>query len=148
AYPAIEIQAVVGGVLSNDDQLADAVGGQLAGLADDFLDRLGDVFAAHRRDGAKRAQPVAALGDFQVGIVPRRDPQPGGVLLGADWGRTEQAALFGDLLSRLASRSRPLDHLGNLFAAKDTHDVIDAGDFLEQFVLLSLGQTAGNHDSA
>ena len=32
ARPAVEVEAVVGRVLGDDDQLADAVGGQLAGL--------------------------------------------------------------------------------------------------------------------
>ena len=33
AHPAVEIEAVIGRVLGDEDQLADAVGGQLLGLA-------------------------------------------------------------------------------------------------------------------
>ncbi len=65
---AVEIEAVIGGVLGDDDQFADAVGGEFVRLADDFLDRLGDVLAAHAGDGAEGAGAVAALGDFQIGV--------------------------------------------------------------------------------
>ena len=96
--PAVEVEAVVGRVLGDDDQLADAVGGQLAGLADDFLDRLGDVLAAHAGDGAEGAEPVAAFGDLQIGVVPRRDAQAGGVFQRADRGGAEERSLLGDPL--------------------------------------------------
>ena len=63
-HPAVQVQAVIGRVLGDDDQLAHAVGGQFAGLAQHFLDRLGDVLAAHAGDGAEGAKPVAALRRF------------------------------------------------------------------------------------
>ena len=69
--PAVEVDAVIGHVLGDEVQLADAVGGQLAGLLDDLLDRLGDVLAAHVGDRAEGAEPVAPLGDLEVGEVPR-----------------------------------------------------------------------------
>ena len=73
---AVQVHAVVGGVLGDDDQLAHAVGRQLLGLGDHFFDRLGGVLAAHLGDRAERAQPVAAFGDLEIGEMPRRDPQP------------------------------------------------------------------------
>ena len=103
---AVEVEAVVGRVLGDEDQLAHAVGGQLARLAEHFLDRLGDVLAAHAGDGAEGAESVAALGDLQIGVVPRRDAQAGGVFQGADRGGAEQAALLG--LHLLAQRARSL----------------------------------------
>ena len=65
---AVEVHAVIGRVLGDDVQLADAVGGQFAGLGDHHLDRLGGVLAAHLRDRAERARPVAAFGDFEIGV--------------------------------------------------------------------------------
>ena len=104
ARAAVQVQAVVGRVLGDDDQFADAVGGEFARLANHFLDRLGDVLAAHLRDGAVGAEAVAALADLQVGEVPRRDPQAGGVFERAHRSGAEQRPLFGRSL--LAQRRR------------------------------------------
>src|SRR5207248_11018094 len=120
-----QVHAVVGGVLGHADQLADAVLDQLAGFAEDFLDRLGYVLAAHAGDGAESAEAVAALGDLQVGVVPRRDAQAGGVFLGADGGGPEEAALF--VVEALGERA--VEDLRDLLAAEDADDVIDAGHF-------------------
>ena len=76
---AVQVHAVVRRVLGHDHQLAHAVGGQLTGLGDHFFDRLGGVLAAHLRDRAERAQPVAAFGDLQEREMLRRDSQPGRV---------------------------------------------------------------------
>ena len=89
---AVQVHAVVGRVLGDDHQFAHAVGRQLAGLGDDLFDRLGGVLAAHLRDRAERAEPVAALGDLQVREMPRRDPQPGGVGQRMGRRRVEHAA--------------------------------------------------------
>ena len=124
---AVEVEAVVGRVLGHDDQLADAVGGQLAGLAQHFLDRLGDVLAAHAGDGAEGAEPVAAFGDLQIGVMARRDAQPGGVLLGSHRGGAEEAALLVPPAALWRARSTTC---GDLLAAEDADDVIDLGHFL------------------
>ncbi len=75
--------------------------------------------------------------------MPRRDAQAGRVFQGADRGRAEEGTLF-----RAAGPSRPVDDLGDLLAAEDADDVIDAGHFLQQVVLLALGQAAGDDDRA
>ena len=139
AHAAVQIQSVVGGVLSDQNQLADSIGRQFARFAGDLLDRLGDVLAAHAGDGAEGAQAIAAFGDLQVGIVPRRDPQARRVFERADRRRAKQAALL-ETLSQGA-----VDDLGDFFAAENADDVIDLGNLLEEVLLLAFGQAAG-HD--
>ncbi len=141
---AIEVEAIVRRVLGDDDQLADAVGGELVGLADDFLDRLGHVLAAHAGDGAEGAKAVATLGDLEVGVVARRDPEAGGVFLALHRGGAEEAALFVLLPSltlrarrTLRARQRTVYDLRDLLAAEHADDLIDSWHDLQQFVLLA-----------
>ena len=66
----------------------------------------------------------------------------------SSWART------GAGRKRLRCSSRPvlldgaIDDLRDLLAAEDADDVIDVGHFLEQVVLLALGQAAGHDDGA
>src|SRR5262249_29740284 len=128
AHAPVEIHAVVGRVLSDKDQFADAVGRKLAGFADDLLDRLGDMLAAHAGDGPEGAQPIAALRDFQIGIVAWRDPQAGRVFERTNGSGTKQRPLFRFTIVLLAGRhdrqrNRAVDDLAYLLAAKDADDL-------------------------
>ncbi len=138
--PAVEVDAVIGHVLRHEDELADAVGGQLLGLLDDPLDRLGDVLAPHEGDCAERAEAIAALGDLQIGEVPRRDPQPGAVVLRLDRCRPEHLTLL------VQAAQQPGGNLGDLLAAEDADDMVDLGELFEQPLALPLGQAAGDND--
>ena len=69
--PSVEVDAVIGRVLRDDHQFPDSLCGEFAGLFLQLLHRNGDVAAADERNGAVAAFPVAALRDFQVGIVLR-----------------------------------------------------------------------------
>ncbi len=124
--PAVEVDAVVGHVLRDQDQLADAVAGQLLGLGDDHLDRLGHVLAPHEGDRAEGAKPVAPFRDLEVGEVTRRDPQPRAIVLGLDRRRPEQRALL------VQTAQQPVGHPRDLFAAEHADDVVDLGELLEQ----------------
>ena len=77
---AVEVHAVVGGVLGDEDEFADAIVDEFAGFVEDHFDGFGDVFAAHGWDGAEGAGAVAAFGDFEVGVVGGRDAEPGLVI--------------------------------------------------------------------
>ena len=129
---------VIGHVLGDQVQLADAVGGQLAGLLDDLLDRLGDMLAAHVGDRAEGAEPVAALGDLEIGQVLRGDPEPGPVVLGLDRGGAED----GPLLVEVAHD--PVGDPGDLLAAEDADDLVDLGDLVQEHLALAFGQAAGD----
>ena len=138
--PAVEIDAVIGHVLRDQDQLADAVAGQLAGLFDHALDRLGHMLAPHVGDGTEGAEPVASFGDLQVGQVPGRDPQPRAVVLGLHRRRAEDRALL------VQPAQDPLGDARDLLAAEDADDLVHLGELLEQDILLPLGQAAGDDD--
>ncbi len=139
---AIEVHPVVGRVLGDDDQLADAVGRQFPCFAQNLFHRLGDMFAAHARDGAESAKAVAAFRDLQVRIMPGRDAKPGRVFLSPHGSGTEKRALFA-VLGR-----GPIDHLGNFLSPENTDDLIDAGNFLQKGIFFPLRQTAGHHHGA
>ena len=62
-----EVLAVRGGVLADQDQLADALLGQPLRLGEQLVGRAGDERAAEGGDGAERAAPVAAAGQLERG---------------------------------------------------------------------------------
>ena len=68
----VEVKAVVGGVLRNDDYFFNARGDKVSGLVDKLVDGARDVSATDEGDGTVGAMAVAALGNFEVGIVARR----------------------------------------------------------------------------
>src|SRR5262249_32608401 len=131
---SVQIHAVIGRILSDNDQLAHAVGSQLTSLAQHFFHRLGDVLAPPGGDSAEGTKPVAALGDFQIGVMAWRDAQAGGIFEGADWSWSEKTALF------LALTQGTIHNLGDFFPPEDADNVIDLGHFLEKLVSLALGQ--------
>ena len=109
---SVEVESVVGGILRNDDQFADAPICQFAGLLQQRLHRNRDVRPPDQRDCAVAAPPVAPFGDLQIGIVFRRrelalrsQGRVGGSLQGADnvvpVVHTEEFVHFGQLRSQL-----------------------------------------------
>ena len=78
----VEVDAVVGRILGDDDQLAHAGRGELPGFGFELLHRNRDVRPADERNGAVAALPVAALRDLQVGVVPGRRQQTLGLQRG------------------------------------------------------------------
>ncbi len=139
---AVQVEAVVGGVLGHDHQLAHAVGGQLAGLGHHFLHRLRVMFAAHFGNCAERTQPVAAFGDFQKREVPRRDPHAGCVGQRMRRGGVEDRPLFFE------SAQEPVGHLGDLLATEDADQVVDLRARIEQRLVLPLGEAARDDHAA
>ena len=75
--------------------------------------------------------------------MPRRDPQPGGVVQRADRGRAKQLRCSSRARRRARSRDR-----GDLLAAEDADDVIDLGHFVQQQLPLPLGKAAGDDHAA
>ena len=72
-WPAVQVQAVERGVLGDQHQLPNAVGGQLLGLGHHLVDRLARIRAAHLRNRTKTAQTIAPLGDLQVRQMWQRE---------------------------------------------------------------------------
>ncbi len=136
--PPVQVHAVIGHVLGDQVQLADAVGGEFAGLLDDALDRLGDVLAPHVGDRAEGAEAVAPLGHLEVGQMFGGDPEPGPVVLRLDRGGPED----GPLLVEVAHD--PVGDLGDLLAAEDADDLVDLGHLVQEHLALAFGQAAGD----
>ena len=67
APPAVQIGAVAGDVLGDDDQLFYPVGGQIPRLLQDILHAPGAVTAPDIGDGTEGAEVVAALCDPEIG---------------------------------------------------------------------------------
>ena len=57
----VKVQAIVGGILGDNDQLPDAFGGKGFSLFHQFLHRDGTVIAADERNGAIGAAAVASF---------------------------------------------------------------------------------------
>ena len=135
----VEIHTVVRHVLSDEIQLADPIRGQLASLLHDLFDRLGDVLPAHVRDRTKGAKPVAALGNFQVGHMPRSDSQPRTVVLRLDGGGAKDRALF------VKPTENSVGNPGDLLTAEHADDLVDFRHLLQQHLFLPLSEAA-RHD--
>ena len=74
----LDIDAVGTGVLRNNEQLLDARLHERLGFLHNLADRTAHQIPAQRRDDAKTATMIAALGDFQVGVMSRRQLDPRG----------------------------------------------------------------------
>ena len=136
---AVEVHPVVGGVLRDDHQFLHAVGGEFTGLANHLLDRLGGMLAPHLGNRAEGAGAVAALGDLEVGHVPRCDPHAARVVEGAGGRGAKDAPLIAE------AADEPFGRAGDLVPREDADHGIHSGQFGEQRLFLPLGQAAG-HD--
>ena len=74
ARGVLEVGAVRARVLRDHQQFLHAGLHQALGLEHHLADRAAREVAAHRRDDAERAAVIAALGNLEVRIVPRREP--------------------------------------------------------------------------
>ncbi len=139
---AVAVQTVIGRVLRDDDEFADSVGDQLAGLGDNLFHRLGEVLAAHFRDCAKRAEPIAAFGDFEECEMPRRDSESRCIRQRVDRRRIEYHPLL------LQPAEQTIGNFGDMLAAEHAHKLIDIWSRFEQRFLLPFRQAARNNDAA
>jgi len=73
---AAAVDAVVGEVLGDQHQLLNPLVGKTLCLFHQQRDRFGDLLVADERDGAVGALVVAALGNLEVGVVPRGREHP------------------------------------------------------------------------
>jgi hypothetical protein len=94
---AVEIEAVGGEVLGDEDEFAGAVVGEGAGFGEDVFDGEGTERSADGGDGAEGAGAVAAFANFEVGVVFGGDAQSWGhgvLVRGAHGCGSEEVALF------------------------------------------------------
>ena len=79
---------------------------------------------------AVRAEPVAAFADLEVGEVPRRDAEAGGVFECPHRRRREEIEVFPD--PRGLRPFSAVHRFGDLLAAENAEDAVDAGHLFEQ----------------
>ena len=153
------IDAVEGGVLRDQQQLLDAARRERARLADDRLRRTASIRAAQRRDDAEGALVVAALGDLDVGVMPRRREQTRRVRvvdvgrarlrrgrrgLGiGDWGLVGAHEVQRPRFRPARSARDRADNLRHLAGAE--HGV-DLRDLLLQLIAIALRHAAGDDE--
>ena len=133
---AVQVLAIFGGVLRHQVQLLDAAFRKAPGLLQDVLHPAGAVAAADQGNRAEAAAVVAALRNFKVG----------GIFLGAqDAVAVERQVGLVAKRRYTVSVQRLLDRLGDLGVFADAQHHIRLRNLADQLVLISLGQTAGDH---
>ena len=68
-----QVKAVGRGVLADDEEFPDPGGDEFFGLAQDGMGGAADERAAHRGDDAEAAGVIAAFGNLEIAVVPRRE---------------------------------------------------------------------------
>ena len=131
----IKVESVAAGVLRHNDQFFHAVGCKLLCFLYQFLHRAGAVFAAQLGDDAEGAPIVAALRDFQISIIFRCCENPAVFRLGGVDVVEALVTLAGQNLS---------NGIRNIVIRTGSKDTINFRQFLQNFFLIALGQTAGH----
>src|SRR4029079_10014271 len=74
-FGVADIEAIGAGILRDDEKLLHARRDEALGFAHDIVELTALQSPAKRRNDAEAAAIVAALGDLQIGVVPRRQPE-------------------------------------------------------------------------
>ena len=136
------IHAEVGGVLADEIDFADTGLDELGDLADDAVLGAAAVAAADAGDDAERAGVVAALGDFDVGGVSRREAEAGRVVVRDVFGLTSDEIFraFGFFAEEA------FDDGGDLSDLVEADEGIDFGHEAWEFFGEALGETTSDDD--
>ena len=127
---AVEVEAVVGGVLSDEDEFFGSIVDQLLRFEEDVFDGAGDVFATDEGDGAVGAAAVAAFGYFEVGVVIGSGERAFGSK------RFLRSGLSGDRQ----------DSGDELLPLVDTEPVVDLREFGAELIEVAFDETAGGNE--
>ena len=143
----IEIEAVVGGILADDDDFLHAVGHELLGFGDEFVDGTRAVGTADEGDGAVGTGAVAAFGNLEVGVVRRSGEVAMGVGEAEEFG-TMPFVDFGHLVLQLLhvalDEASADDETGAVVAAFFGGDLVEDG--VDALLLGIADETAGVDD--
>ena len=137
---AVQIQTVTGNVLCYHQQFLDPAGGKAFGFGDHILHGNAAEGAANVGDHAVGTLVVAALSDAQIGAP----------------GIGEQHSVTGEAVGLpllepgpLAALVEHIQHgLHDVVTAAHAHGGIHFGQLVEELLLIPLGQTAGNDQTA
>ena len=132
----VQVDAVAGGVLGDEDQLFGAVCHQAFALLLDALHGSAAVAAPDEGDGAVGAAVVAALGDFYIGEVAGGGELP--VAAQGHAGLVREGLHIGVLLHHLGEEG------GDVPVGADAQDGVGLGELCVHLLLVALGQAAGD----
>ena len=132
----LPVRAVAGGILGHQDVLTHALPGKLTHFTQDGVLAAGAVMAADQRDGAEGAAVVAAVADAGVGGVGGGGQHP--VML-------EEVEALGTQAVALMRAHRRVDGVGQLIVLVHAHQQVNLGNFLQEGLLVPLGQAARHH---
>ena len=136
---AVQVDAVAGDVLGDDDALLHTGLGQLLRLGQHVLHAAASVLAPQGGDDAEGAAVVAALGDAEVGEVFGRGQHPVKLVDHAvDVAEAAGRAAGDDLLQRR----------DDLAVAARAHDAVHLRQLVQDLLLIALGEAAGDEDLA
>ena len=135
----VEIKAVIGGDLADQDQLLHPLGRQGLGLGHDRFDRPGTLVAPQLRDDAKRAAIVAAFGHLEVGHRLGGGAVAGQMLIRHEGGH------IAHLTDPLAG-PHPPQHVNDVLVIARSHDRPGLRQRLQQLLPELLGQAAGDNE--
>ena len=135
---SIEVRAVAGDILGDDQQLLDAGRAELGRLVQQLRHGAAAVLAPQGRDDAVGAVVVAALSDAQVGVPGGRGQNPLAALVGG----VDIAQVAGalSLFHHLG------DGLGDIVVAAGAQDAVHLRQLPEHILFIPLGHAAGHQD--
>ena len=145
---SVQVAAVLGGVLSDQDQLPDPCVRHVLRLTDAVLDTLGPVVPAYRRDRAEAARVVASFSDLEIARI--------GTLIKIPLPVSEVVKHITDHVGAACSHLRSGRFICSLLpvTCKDIRQpviVVDAEEhvhlrhLLSQLRVIALRQAAGNY---
>ena len=128
---AVQVDAVAGDILSDDDALLHPGVSQMLRLGQHILHAAAAVFPAQRRYHAIGAAVVAALGNTQIGIVPRRRQHPVEFV--------DHPVDIGKAPGRAAGHHFR-ERRDDLTVAAGAHDAVHLRQLVQYLLLVALGQ--------
>ena len=137
AGTVFDINSIGTGILGDHQQLTYTRPGQAFGFFHHVADRAADQIAAHIRDDAKAATVIAALRDFQVGVVA------GGELHTLGWNQVDVRVVYRRVGHKL------MDGADDLFVGGGTGNTEHLGMLLHNGLCVStFSHTAGDNHFA
>ena len=134
----VEVGAVAGDVLGDDDELFDPGGGQLRRLVQQLRHGAAAVLPPQGRDHAVGAAVVAALRDAEVGVPGRCGEDPGSPLL--------RRADVAEVAGPEALGHHLVDGLGDVAVAAGAEDPVYLRQLPQDILLVALGHAAGDEN--
>ena len=134
---AIQVDAIAGNVLGDDDALLHAGTRQLPGLGQHVLHSAAAVAPPEGRDDAVGAVVIAALGDTQISVMLGGGQHPVELVdLAVDAGKAAGVAAAHQLLQRRH----------DLAVAAGAHDTVHLRQLRQDLLPVALGEAAGDQN--